>query len=125
MARVKMLEPGRGYRFRVRGVNCEGQGGPVSESVVSSENFPGYGECPTHMLYVFVPVYRLRCQNAKDRKKDQVPHTTVSTERVCCSVSWVYPFPAYRRFRSHARCSGGTVASFVLARYLVARFATA
>lgn len=33
-ARVKMLEPGRGYRFRVRCANCDGQEGPVSESVV-------------------------------------------------------------------------------------------
>lgn len=32
---VKALEPARGYRFRVRAVNCEGQEGAASESMVS------------------------------------------------------------------------------------------
>ncbi|CAM9655225.1 unnamed protein product, partial [Discosporangium mesarthrocarpum] len=33
-ARMKMLEPGRGYRFRLRAYNCQGRSGPASESVV-------------------------------------------------------------------------------------------
>lgn len=32
---MKTLEPGRGYRFRLRGVNREGLAGPVSASVVN------------------------------------------------------------------------------------------
>ena len=34
-ARVKMLEPGKAYRFRVRPTNCDGLEGAVSESVAS------------------------------------------------------------------------------------------
>lgn len=37
-ARVKMLEPGKAYRFRVRPTNCDGLEGAVSESVVSSHH---------------------------------------------------------------------------------------
>ncbi|CAN0215034.1 unnamed protein product, partial [Ectocarpus sp. 12 AP-2014] len=39
-ARVKMLEVGMGYRFRVRPTNCEGLDGPVSESVVVNTLLP-------------------------------------------------------------------------------------
>ncbi|CAM9695621.1 unnamed protein product [Scytosiphon promiscuus] len=39
-ARVKMLEAGRCYRFRVRPSNCEGVAGPASDSVVVNTLLP-------------------------------------------------------------------------------------
>ena len=40
-ARVKALDPGQAYRFRVHAVNCEGLAGTVSKPVVSTETLTG------------------------------------------------------------------------------------
>lgn len=77
-----MLEPGRGYRFRVRCANCDGQEGPVSDSVVrvnellhiNSAPIEYMRECKTctvaFLLVSFVLGFSIATQNLQFPRKN-------------------------------------------------------